>query len=69
VRYGCLKESEWNPQYPRRVARLPKQRQAKAIWQKTAAMLMEAHGSGKADDLEHATGQLRRALDAEGWAA
>jgi hypothetical protein len=29
----------------------------------------QAHGSGKRDDLEHATGQLRRALDAEGWAA
>jgi hypothetical protein len=30
---------------------------------------MEAHASGKAEDLQHATGQLQRALDAEGWAA
>jgi hypothetical protein len=30
---------------------------------------MEAHASGLSDDLQHATGQLRRALDAEGWAA
>jgi hypothetical protein len=44
-------------------------RQIKPVWQCTAALLMEAHGSGKPDDLQHATGQLRRALDAEGWAA
>ena len=37
--------------------------------QRTAALLMEAHASGKAEDLQHATGQLQRALDAEGWAA
>lgn len=49
--------------------RLPKQRQTKAIWQHAAALLMEAHATGLADDLQHATGQLRRALDAEGWAA
>ena len=49
--------------------RLPKARQEKAIWQHTAALLMEAHASGKPDDLHHATGQFRRALDAEGWAA
>ena len=49
--------------------RLPTQRQMKAIWQHTAALLMEAHASGKPDDLQHATAQLRRALDAEGWAA
>jgi hypothetical protein len=48
--------------------RIPKQRQTKAIWQHTAALLMEAHASGKPDDLQHATAQLRRALDAEGWA-
>jgi redox-regulated HSP33 family molecular chaperone len=47
--------------------RLPKERQAKAIWQHTAALLMQAHESGKPDDLDHATAQLRRALDAEGW--
>jgi hypothetical protein len=49
--------------------RLPKARQLKPVWQRTAALLMEAHASGKVDDLEHATGQLRRALDAEGWTA
>ena len=49
--------------------RLPKQRQTKAIWQHTAALLMEAHESGNPEDLHQATGQLRRALDAEGWAA
>ena len=48
--------------------RLPKARQLKPIWQHTAALLMEAHASGKPDDLRHATAQLRRALDAEGWA-
>ena len=49
--------------------RLPKQRQLKPIWQHTAALLMEAHASGKRADLEHATQQLRRALEVEGWAA
>jgi hypothetical protein len=49
--------------------RLPKARQLKPVWQRTAALLMEAHASGKPDDLQHATGQLQRALDAEGWAA
>jgi hypothetical protein len=48
--------------------RLPKQRQTKPIWQQTAAMLLAAHASGSAEDLQRATGQLRRALDAEGWA-
>jgi hypothetical protein len=48
--------------------RLPKARQLKLIWQHTAALLMEARESGKPEDLQHATGQLRRALDAEGWA-
>jgi len=46
-----------------------KQRQKKAIWQHTAAPLMEAQASGKSEDLHHATAQLRRALDAEGWGA
>jgi len=31
-------------------------------------MLMEAHASGKPDDLHNATGAVPRALDAEGWA-
>jgi hypothetical protein len=48
--------------------RLPKARQLKPIWQHTAALLMEAQASCKPEDLQHATGQLRRALDAEGWA-
>jgi hypothetical protein len=48
---------------------LPKARQLKPIWQHTAALFMEAHESGKPEDLEHATAQLCRALDAEGWAA
>jgi hypothetical protein len=48
--------------------RLPKQRQMKAIWQHAAALLMEAQASGKPVDLQHATAQLRRALDVEGWA-
>ena len=49
--------------------RLPKARQVKPVWQHTASLLMEARASGKPDDLQHATAQLRRALDAEGWAA
>lgn len=49
--------------------RLPKTRQLKPVWQRAAALLMEAHATGRPDDLQHATGQLRRALDAEGWAA
>ena len=49
--------------------RLPKTRQLKLIWQHTAALLMEARTSGKADDLHQATAKFRRALDAEGWAA
>jgi transcriptional regulator with XRE-family HTH domain len=49
--------------------RLPKARQAKPIWQHTAALLLQAHESGRRLDLDHATAQLRRALDAEGWAA
>ena len=49
--------------------RLPKARQEKPIWQRTAELLMEEHASGKLDDLQHATAQLRRALDAGGWAA
>ena len=47
----------------------PAARQLKPIWQHTAALLLQAHESGKPDDLRHATAQLRRALDAEGWAA
>ena len=51
------------------MTQLPKARQLKPIWQHTAALLMEAHASGKRADLEHATQQLRRALEVEGWAA
>jgi hypothetical protein len=48
--------------------RLPKTRQVEPVWQHAAALLMAAHTSGEPDGLQHATGQLRRALDAEGWA-
>ncbi len=51
------------------MTQLPEARQQKPIWQHAAALLMEAHASGKPDDLQHATGQLHRALHAEGWAA
>ena len=30
----------------------------KAIWQHTAALLMEAQASGKSEDLHHATGSF-----------
>jgi hypothetical protein len=46
---------------------LPEHRQTKPIWQKTAQMFMDAHASGRPIDLQHATAQLRRAIDAEGW--
>ena len=48
--------------------RLPKARQEKAVWQHAAALLMQAHESGKAEDIRAATDQLSRALHAEGWA-
>jgi len=32
--------------------RLPKERQLHSVWQKAAAMLMEAHATGKRLDLE-----------------
>jgi hypothetical protein len=51
------------------MTQLPEARQLKPIWQHTAALLMEAQASGKSEDLHQPTGQLRRALDAEGWAA
>jgi hypothetical protein len=47
--------------------RLPKARQAKPVWQKTAALLMEPHKSGKRSDIEAATTHLCRALIVEGW--
>jgi hypothetical protein len=49
--------------------RLQSSARRKRSWPHAAALLMEAHATGLADDLQHATGQLRRALDAEGWAA
>lgn len=49
--------------------RLPKQRQSKPIWQHTAALLMDAHTSGKPDDLHHAIRQIYRALYPEGLPA
>jgi hypothetical protein len=47
--------------------RLPKARQEKPIWQYAAELLMEAQKTGKPDDVAAATGQLQRALSAEGW--
>lgn len=47
--------------------RLPKGRQGKPIWQKTAELLMTAHRTGKRVDVEAATTQLCRALIIEGW--
>ena len=39
--------------------RLPKARQEKPIWQKAAAMLMQAHASGKSADIAAATNERR----------
>jgi hypothetical protein len=47
--------------------RLPKARQEKPIWQYAAELLMEAQKTGKPDDVAATTGQLQRALSAEGW--
>jgi redox-regulated HSP33 family molecular chaperone len=47
--------------------RLPKARQEKKVWQHAAALLMQAHESGKRDDIRAATDQLHRALIFEGW--
>lgn len=47
--------------------RLPKARQEKPVWQETARQLLLARESGKKIDIAHATAQLCRALDAEGW--
>lgn len=46
---------------------LPPARQLKPVWQKTCEMLLQAKESGDANDLQHATAQLRRALLVEGW--
>jgi hypothetical protein len=42
---------------------------ARSDLQHTAALLMQPHATGRRVDLQHATGQLRRVLGAEGWAA
>lgn len=47
--------------------RLPPARQEKSVWQTTARMLLEACESGRKSDIAHATAQLRRALEIEGW--
>ena len=46
---------------------LPESRQLKPVWQTTAAMLLRSNETGKAVDMRHATAQLVRALQVEGW--
>ena len=46
---------------------LPETRKSKLMWQHAAELLMQAQKSGKPDDIAAATGQLQRALSAEGW--
>ena len=46
---------------------LPETRKSKLMWQHAAELLMQANKSGKPDDIAAATGQLQRALSAEGW--
>ncbi len=47
--------------------RLPPHRQGKDVWLHTAELLLKAQRTGKRRDLEHATDQLCRALQLEGW--
>jgi hypothetical protein len=49
------------------MSELPKARQLRLVWQTTAAILIEAQRTGNDDDMRHATAQLCRALQAEGW--
>ena len=46
---------------------LPETRKSKPVWQHAAELLMLAHKSGKAADVQVATDQLFRALQLEGW--
>ena len=46
---------------------LPRGRQERAIWQHAVELLMQAHKTGKAEDIRAATDQLCRALQLEGW--
>lgn len=46
---------------------LPKTRQLKPLWQKTCEMLLQANKTKRKIDMQHATAQLCRALQAEGW--
>ena len=49
------------------IDRLPERRQIVTVWQTTMAMLLGAKASGKPIDMKHATGQLARALQVEGF--
>ena len=46
---------------------LPRGRAERAIWQHFVELLMQAHKTGKAEDIRAATDQLCRALQLEGW--
>ena len=46
---------------------LSERRQIVTVWQTTMAMLLGANASGKPIDMKHATGQLARALQVEGF--
>ena len=49
------------------ISELPKNRQLKLIWQATTAILLEAQKTGNENAVRHATAQLCRALQGEGW--
>lgn len=49
------------------LSRLPESRQERPVWVKTMEMLLLASKTRKAIDIRHATAQLVRALQAEGW--
>lgn len=51
------------------MSELPEARQLKPVWQKTCEMLIEAKETGDDDVIIHATAQLCRALQFEGWTA
>lgn len=46
---------------------LPVSRQHLPVWEKTMQMLLEANETGKPIAMRHATAQLVRALQVEGW--
>ncbi len=49
------------------LSELPERRQRHPVWEKAMEMLLQASESGKAIDMRHATAQLVRALQVEGW--